>query len=160
MSDSERVFVSYRVLARSPAAVRSLSQISLVTVVSFGIAWKLHAQSFPDISILGSVVLSFGIVTAVLAFAQLFKYISNRDEDIRVTDQSITWDSKTWNWEQVLQIDLYWRSRHVMFHLNNGRARTRIALLTPVSGDDPEAAMRELRELSEAKRIPIRDRGA
>ncbi len=160
MSDSERVFVSYRVPARSPAAVRTLSRSCMITVAAFGIAWKMMAESFPETSILGCVVLTFGIVTAVVTVALLKRYISNQDEFIRVTDQLITSDSKTWEWGQVLQIDLHRRSRHVNIHLNNGPARSRLTLLVQVPGDDAEAMMRELRSFVEARGIPIRDRGA
>ena len=160
MSDSERVFVSYRVPARSPAAVRTLLRTGVVTVASFVIAWQRIARSFPDFPILGGIALTFGIVTAVVTVALLLKYVRNQDEVIRVTDQSITGDSKTWTWDKVMQVDLHRRTRHVFIHLNNGPARSRFSLLIQVPGDDAEGVMRELRSFVEARGISIRDRGA
>ncbi len=160
MSDSERVFISYRVPARSPQAVRSLSRMSMVTVASFGIAWKFIARSLPETSIHGCVVLTVGIVAAVVTVALLKRYISNQDEVIRVTDQSVTGDSKTWTWEEVMQVDLHRRTRQVFIHLNNGPARSKLSLLIQVPGDDAEGVMKELRSFVEARGISIRDRGA
>ena len=124
------------------------------------IARELIARSYPDFPVLGGIALTFAIVAAVVAITLLFKYISNRDEVIRVTDQSVTGDSKTWAWEQVLQVDLHRRTRHVFIHLNNGPARSRFSLLIQVPGDDAEGVMRELRSFVEARGISIRDRGA
>ncbi len=160
MSDSERVFISYSIPARSPAAVRYLVHTFVFTVSAFVFAWNLIARNLPETSILGCVVLTLGIVLAVVSVALFMRYISNQDELIRVTDQTITCDSKTWEWGQVLQIDLHRRSRHVNIHLNNGPARSRLTLLVQVPGDDAEVVMRELRSFVEAKGIPVRDRGA
>lgn len=132
----------------------------MVTVASFGIAWRLIARSLPETSILGCVVLTFGIVAAVVSVALLKRYIANQDEFIRVTDQSITGDSKTWEWGKVMQVDLHRRSHHACIHLNNGPARSRFTLLVQVPGDDADDVMRELRTFVETKGIPIRDRGA
>ena len=159
MSDSERVFVSYRVPARSPAAVRTLLRTGVVTVASTGIAWRLIARSLPEMSIPGCIVLTFGIVSAVVAISQLLNYVRNQDEVIRVTDKYITGASKTWTWEQVLQVDMHRRTRHVFIHLNNGPARSKLSLLIQVPGVDAEGVMRELRSFVEARGILIRDRG-
>lgn len=159
MSDSERVFVSYVIPARSLAAVSMLLHASLVTVASFVIAWHLIAPSYPDFPVTGGIALTFAIVAAVVAIALLFKYISNRDEQIRVTDRAITSNSKTWTWEQVLQVDLHHRSRHVFIHVNNGPARSRLTLLIQVPGNESKVVMSELRSFVEARGISIRDRG-
>lgn len=160
MPDPERVFIGYTISARSPAAVRSLLQTGLVTVASFVYAWRTIAMSYPDFPVLGGIVLTFGIVAAVVLISVVLNYVRNRDEDIRVTDDCITGASKSWTWDKVLQVDFHRRTRHVFIHLNNGPARTRLSLLVHVPGDDPESVMRELRSFVEAKGILIRDRGA
>ena len=160
MTDTERVFVSYVVPARSPAAVRNLLVVGVVTVMSFENAWRLIERGLPEMSIPGCMFLTLGIVTAVVTISLLFKYISNRDEEVRVTDQCVTGDSKTWTWEQVMQVDLHRRTRHVYIHLNNGPTRSRLTMLIRVPGDDADDVMRELRSFVEAKGIAIRDRGA
>lgn len=160
MSDSERVFVSYRVPARSPAAVRNLLIVGVVTVTSFENAWRLIKRGLPDMSIPGCMFLTLGIVTAVVTTTMLLKYVRNQDEDIQVTDHSITGDSRTWTWDKVLQVDFHRRTGHVCIHLNNGPARSRLSLLIQVPGIDPEGVMRELQSFVEARGISIRNRGA
>jgi len=155
--DAERVFIEYVVSARSPEVIQSFVKTSGVAVACFAFSWMKFAE---DQTVFGGMGMTVGIVCAVLSANSIWRYISNRDEETRITDHGVSYDSQSWGWEAVKQVDFLKKQRCLFFHVNNGFGRSQLTILVRVPKDAPKSTMQEVREFVESRGIRIRDRGA
>lgn len=158
MTEPERIFISYRIPARSREAAWSIVGYGVFALACAVISWRLLASTFPEVSVTGCMVLLAAMVAAVTSIGQLLRYISNRVEEIIVNDLGVTGDSKFWDWAHVRQVDLVRRQRVVFIHVNNGPMRSRLSLLIKVPGEDAESIMQDLRTFVANKGITVRER--
>ena len=155
--DDERVFIQYVVHARSPEVIRTLLKTVGVADICFAFSWMKIAR---DEMVFGGIGMAVGIVCAVVSAMTIWSYIRNRDEETRITDRGVFYDTGSWGWEAVKKVDFLRKQRCLFFHVDNGFGRSQLSILVRVPGDDPESTMQEVREFVESRGIPIRDRGA
>lgn len=154
--EGERVFIEYVIASRSPEVVRYLLISTGLALASFAFAWMKFAR---EEIVFGSIGLIPAIVFAVICVNSIWRYIQNRDTQIRITDQCVSYDSKSWGWEAVKQVDFLRKQRCLFFHVDNGFGRSQLSILVRVPGDDYEFRMQEVREFVQSRKIRIRDRG-
>ncbi len=152
----ERVFIEYVVVSRSPEAIRGLLKSGVVAIISLAFAWmKITREEI----VFGSFGFIVGVVSAVICVNSIWRYVRNRAEVTRVTDRGVSYDSESWNWEAVKQVDFLRKQQCLFFHVDNGFGRSQLTILVRVPGDDSEFKMQEVRKFVQSREIRIRDRG-
>jgi hypothetical protein len=90
-----------------------------------------------------------GIIALVVGCSLLGPFATGVVNEVRVTDEGVTYHGKEWKWDSVAEIRgtpvLPNGKRYLYVHINQGRLRSRLSLPIEIKATDPISVVDDLR---------------